>query len=124
MDRSALNRIWLSWTHDLLYGAAEIAIGIFDPCQVKEGKCRRGNFCCDGCKHLGLKGCKVQALACKVWLCDEALTSSENAKCKMVLKAIGKMADRLNLNGYRFSKEENLIRNGVAGPKRTAPDQR
>jgi len=28
-----------------------------------------GNLCCGGCKYLTAKGCKVNCLACKLWLC-------------------------------------------------------
>ncbi len=31
-----------------------------------------GHGCCQGCSHLGVKGCSVQALACKLWVCDDA----------------------------------------------------
>jgi len=30
-----------------------------------------GGGCCNGCKHLSKKGCKIQSLSCKLWLCEE-----------------------------------------------------
>lgn len=47
-----------------------------NPCnvQVIEGKatCREGEPCCQGCNHLGPKGCKVFAPACKFYFCQVA----------------------------------------------------
>jgi hypothetical protein len=43
----------------------------FDPCQIKDGKCLRGRFCCDGCEYLSPTGCTTEAIWCKLWLCDD-----------------------------------------------------
>ena len=32
-----------------------------------------GLLCCGGCKHLSKKGCRVKALSCKIWLCQESI---------------------------------------------------
>ncbi|MDR2619089.1 MAG: hypothetical protein LBC62_09490 [Treponema sp.] len=42
-----------------------------------QGNCRRNrNQCCSSggsCEYLGKSGCSVKSLACKIWLCEEAL---------------------------------------------------
>lgn len=47
-----------------------------NPCaiKVKDGKatCRAGTPCCQGCRHLGAKGCTVNSVACKFYFCDTA----------------------------------------------------
>jgi len=100
----------LSAIYDLLCQRAEMAIEKYDPCHIREGRCRRDEFCCDGCRHLGQAGCTVKALACRVWLCIEAENDPRNAQCKRILREIAAVADQLKINGYRCSKEENLLR--------------
>ncbi len=110
----AVEIVDLSYAYDLLYEIAESAMEMFNPCQIKDGKCRAGEFCCDGCKHLGRNGCRVKALACKVWLCDEAARDPDNQVCKSVLEAVGEIAKDLKINGSRCSKEESLGGDRVA----------
>ena len=47
-----------------------------NPCQVQVIKgvatCREGTPCCQGCNHLGPKGCKVFSPACKFYFCHVA----------------------------------------------------
>jgi hypothetical protein len=98
----------LSSMYDLLYKRASQAVAIFNPCRIQAGLCLRGDFCCQECFHLGRQGCTVEALACKIWLCRKASKARENETCRRVLQTIGEIANELKINGYRFSKEENV----------------
>ena len=105
----AIKIIDLSAIYDLLYTKASLAMAIFNPCRIKDGRCRRGDFCCQDCPHLGQNGCTVRALACKLWLCRTAARDPGNKVCQTILQTIGEIAEYLNLNGYRHSKEQNLF---------------
>jgi hypothetical protein len=105
MDEEIIN---LSSMYDLLYRRAAQAVAIFNPCRIQGGLCLRGDFCCRECFNLGRNGCTVEALACKVWLCRKAAKARENALCRRILQIIGDIASELRINGYRFSKDENL----------------
>jgi len=65
--------------YDQLYEEADELLKKYDPCDVVNGECAAyrakfytTNFCCDGCRHLSSKGCRVKSLACKLWLCPIA----------------------------------------------------
>lgn len=51
---------------------ADVILNKFNPCEVKDGKCKRGYFCCDGCKYLKSNGCSIRSLFCKIWICEES----------------------------------------------------
>jgi hypothetical protein len=55
-----------------LYEEASELMKQYDPCRIKDGKCIRGRFCCDGCKYLSPNGCTTKALVCRIWLCEKA----------------------------------------------------
>ena len=67
--------------YDQLYQAGQAVLaraGTSNPCLVANGRCAKGplengaTWCCVGCVHLGPRGCTVEALACKLWLCGVA----------------------------------------------------
>jgi hypothetical protein len=60
--------------YDQLCKEADELLMEYKPCNVQEGKCLRGRFCCDDCEHLEKDGkCGINSLVCKLWLCDEAI---------------------------------------------------
>jgi len=73
-----------------LYERADALMRRFNPCNVCDGVCerfRRGegkNFCCSadtkGCVYLGPEGCRVKALRCKIWVCNENLIHPSNLR--------------------------------------------
>jgi hypothetical protein len=59
---------------------ADAFLAKHNPCRITPNpnggiNCMAGHGCCEGCNHLGARGCTVQALACKLWLCDKAYTA-------------------------------------------------
>ena len=64
-----------------------------NPCniKVKDGKasCRDGTPCCNGCRHLGVKGCQVFSVACKFYFCPTAW-GSLSEEIKSELESLGK----------------------------------
>lgn len=65
-----------------LFNKAVLLNIIHNPCNIKNGKCNSLNFCCNGCKYLGEKGCTTKALMCKLWFCTDAKTNVELNKEK------------------------------------------
>lgn len=57
---------------------------------------RSGKGCCHGCRHLGRNGCRVRALACKLWLCDEKLED------KITLVGLSRQWRRLKAEAQRL----------------------
>lgn len=109
----------LSWNefsilYDELYTKGEEIFTKYNLCDVKDGECKahrlfksRSNFCCKNCQHLGQRGCKVKALYCKLWICQELI----NTLPDNVLRELGSLfnkADRLNMLRFRASKEETF----------------
>ena len=45
---------------------------IYNPCNIKDGRCRDGTPCCVGCKHLMTIGCSVNSPACQMFFCTKA----------------------------------------------------
>jgi hypothetical protein len=82
---------------DDLYSQACELLAQYNPCKVTNGECCRKVFCCYGCDYLGPKGCKVEALLCRIWLC-------ESAKRNVDTSFIAKM-----LNIYNIGKKHGLL---------------
>jgi hypothetical protein len=68
--------------YDALYERVDAFMKRVNPCKIKGDTChnaRHGdgdNFCCDGCSHLGTRGClAIKPLTCRVWLCQAAMNS-------------------------------------------------
>ena len=93
-----VTRRYLENLYDALYKEGQRLFDKFNPCNIEpSGKFKRrstgyypdrresatkwelmncsryndgpGFCCCNGCKHLGKKGCRVKSLGCKLWLC-------------------------------------------------------
>jgi hypothetical protein len=77
-------RAWQRRRYMAMFRALDRAQHDLDVCGWRElgGTCRReGNQCCSAggnCKFLSDKGCDVFCLACKIWLCGEALAWLQN----------------------------------------------
>ena len=103
---------FLSELYDKLYDIAKEYLSIMNPCKIKDGKCARGNFCCDGCRHLSKNGCTIKALWCKLWLCGQFYDDKYN-NLRGRLIALTRIANEYGLLQYRMSKDEtfNRLRN-------------
>ncbi len=88
-----------SIAYDALFAQAVEALRIHNPCGWKDGSCiamRAGiegaTACCTGCKHLTSKGCTVEAITCKVWLCDYARRRPGNQAIATILDTLNRTA--------------------------------
>ena len=75
-----------------IYDEADKAFKKYNPCRFKDGKCVRNrmnpyyskkNGCCSNCRKLGLNGCKVKSLGCKLFMCGEIGNMKGNKQCKI-----------------------------------------
>ncbi len=99
--------------YDILLAIGQQTLDYYNPCDWSNGKCRSMRLskddggCCEGCKHLSPKGCTVQSLACKLWLCE----SQRNIfrECEIELKFLRQVADYCGIPyETRRSKEESF----------------
>lgn len=94
--------------HDALCDKADAVFQKYNPCQRNEdGQCV-GKGCCNGCRHLSDEGCTTKSLACKLWLCREALVG--NNACAKELRSLKEIAHDFGLYGVRTSRDEVLKR--------------
>lgn len=83
-----------------------------NPCQIVDGKCQGGykddeGLCCDTCKHLGPKGCTVESLECKLWLCMHIKHTPRGAQAAVALDSLREVAYQLGVPlRMRASMEE------------------
>lgn len=89
--------------HDRLYRHADKLIKKHNPCEVKNGKCIYGEFCCNDCEHLTKNGCSVNCLMCKLHLCWFA---SSNLSLSKTLGRVLLKAYRHNIVHFRHSREQ------------------
>lgn len=97
--------------YDELYLKAQQVLDQYNPCNISsDGKsCTGGTPCCGGCEHLGLRGCTVQSLACKFWLCSYA--KEKNQECAVELEKLLQIAQDQGVpRRARYSKQENFKR--------------
>lgn len=90
--------------HDRLYRHADRLIKKYNPCEVKNGKCLDGDFCCGSCEHLTENGCSVNCLSCKLHLCWMA-----RAKFYTLNRTLERMSQKAcyhNILGIRQSREQ------------------
>jgi hypothetical protein len=99
--------------YDILLAIGQQILDYHNPCDWRYGKCRRmrsskeDGGCCEGCKHLGLKGCTVESLACRLWLCESQRDMFR--ECEIELKVLRQLADYCGVPyEIRKSKEENF----------------
>jgi hypothetical protein len=100
--------------YDILFRIGQQIFDHYNPCDWRNGKCRRMRLakmvdkgCCEGCKHLGKKGCTVRSLDCTLWLCESQ--SNEFKECVAELKILRLVADYCGVPcEHRKSKEENF----------------
>lgn len=106
-----------STMYDTLFNEGVKQLRLRNPCNVRmeDGEMRcNGDLksCCFGCEHLTPNGCGVEALSCKLWLCDEVSQLPANRDIvvalnalKSVGRAVGLPVDT-NWRGFRKSKEQ------------------
>jgi hypothetical protein len=98
--------------YDDLFKEASNFLKKYNPCKIQNGYCLRNhkygerNFCCGGCPHLTLNGCKAEKpLMCKLWLCDYALKELSPE----VRKEFFVLSNKISKEGfykYRTTKED------------------
>jgi hypothetical protein len=96
MKYKELSRRQWNELYDKLYRAAQRVFDKHRPCKGEVGKCASKwmVYCCDGCKYLSKKGCKVKSLACKAFTCGA---------CQKNLGEIeAKRLNKINSIGYIF----------------------
>jgi hypothetical protein len=89
MDREA--------KYNELCDKADALLAQYNPCEIKDGKCKRGYFCCDGCIHLVNNSCSIRSLLCKVWICD----------------VVSKTVDKQLIDDLRLIYNEGLVNNMI-----------
>lgn len=99
--------------YDILLTLGQQTMDDYDPCDWRNGKCRRmrsskdDGGCCEGCEHLSQQGCTVQSLACKLWLCENQRNIFKH--CEIELKILRQVAECCGIpHEMRRSKEENF----------------
>ena len=121
------SRAFLEKRFDQLYQEASSIMQDRNPCQIGRGKChsmreypeRHKNqpFCCGGCQHLTPKGCSVESLFCKLWVCEaledehRAMTSTGKVELSPMLQALAKIKKKAMAYGllvYRGTKEVSI----------------
>ena len=107
--------------YDTLYKASVNLFSKYNPCEIKDGTCWRtrnfskkvDNFCCNGCEYVSEKGCTVEAVGCKLWLCHYT-NKNKNIPAAFfsVLNILRLVTKRHGFYGIRFSKEDifNFLR--------------
>lgn len=103
--------------YDLFYQDAASVLDVLNPCRFavtpKGVTCAAGTPCCHQCDHLSKRGCTVQSLACKMWLCPEvtygkAVTAASLFADKLLM-SIKRTCWDLNIpHGFRASRQENF----------------
>lgn len=71
-----------------------------------DGYSEPGPCCCGGCRYLGEEGCRVKALACKLWLCH--CMTTKHPKLERALMKLRKIARRHEFHIHRASKRYSL----------------
>lgn len=96
-----------------------------NPCQIihiKEGVSCKGmltgkadkwvtdhvSLCCVGCKNLGKNGCKVKALSCKLWYCDQSILIKSHKY--RVIRIYDETRKSFRLFPYRNSHHKRVIK--------------
>jgi hypothetical protein len=99
--------------YDILIALGQQTLDDYNPCDWKNGKCRRmrssqdDKGCCVGCEHLEPGGCTVKSLGCTLWLCEGQRDRFK--ECDIELKVLRHVADACGLPyEIRRSKEEDL----------------
>lgn len=100
--------------YDLLFGLADRTIKLYNPCNYVNGQCivdknqNSKGHCCAGCKHITKKGCSVESLSCKLWLCS--YIRNEYPRLYGGMESLRELAIALDISIWetRSSKEEIL----------------
>lgn len=105
--------------YDTLYQEGNKVLKLHNPCNFHKDKkgqvrCTTGTPCCEGCEHLGVDGCKVHSLACKLDLCGELRRFADNPNAALAYSKLLMLQEIGKDNGvpmiYRKSKEQSFER--------------
>lgn len=120
-----ITKKFLSELYDKFYKYAYLSNLHSNPCQVihtgKGVSCKgmrtgeaakwmtnEKSLCCVGCKNLGRNGCKVKALSCKLWYCNQSLLiRSDRYK---VIKIYDRTRSSFRLFPYRNNHHRRVIK--------------
>lgn len=102
--------------YDKLVRLADKVLAKYQPCAKCPVGCSTQRFtkawCCSGCPNLGPKGCTVNSLACKIWVCRNhmmlAKVSAKERKCFRRLDRLERIARHYQLYVGRAGKEKSL----------------
>lgn len=93
--------------YDTLYKLAQYYLKQYNPCKISSKGCvGSSNFCCTGCSHLTNKGCSIDALTCRTWLCSFSHYPITHGSKR--LKLLSKLTHLYGFYGFRFSKEQSI----------------
>ena len=75
-----------------------------------------GTFCCHGCEHLGPRGCTVESLYCRLWICEPLQSAHikrvdghrRPSPTEAALRKLRRMAEADGFMVFRGTKEESL----------------
>jgi hypothetical protein len=102
--------------YEVLIAIGQQALDYYNPCDWRNGKCRRmrssedDEGCCGGCQHLGDEGCTVESLGCKLWLCEDQRDVFK--ECEIELKVLRQIADYCGIPyEMKRSREEDFTLN-------------
>lgn len=103
--------------YDLFYQDAASVLDVLNPCRFavtpKGVTCAAGTPCCHQCDHLSKRGCTVQSLACKMWLCPEVTyrwaATASSLFADGLLRRIQRTCQQQGVpHGFRASRQENF----------------
>ena len=110
----------LSSKYDDLYRRGQEILARHNPCQIQQGhdgsvscyasrKDPNRGMCCGGCQHLTSHGCRVNSLACKLWLCYEVKGTPAGRAAMLELDDLEQKAFENHIpKGFRTSRRANL----------------
>lgn len=100
----------LSILHDVIYDRVDRLFKEYNLCNINNGKCLEGDFCCSGCTHLGPDGCTVKSLACKLSICRiaEDFAREHNREVIEEVRMLRNLAQMHSIARFRASKESTF----------------
>ena len=111
--------------YDDLFERTDRLMKKYNPCNVQNGQCRKGDPCCTAeshddnlenntCKYLKIpEGCSIKSLTCRLWLCGIESELAKDPKYKSFLSELQQLrieADKYKFFVFRGTKEQSLKR--------------
>ena len=99
--------------YDVLIALGQQTLDYYNPCDWQNRKCRRmrssedDKGCCVESQDLGVEGCTVKSLGCKLWLCEGQRNLFR--ECEIELRVLRQVADSCGIPyQIKRSKEEDF----------------